>query len=168
MYGLTKAAFGPNTDQHEYLYVGDVGIRLLVASGSNPLAAFVSDGVHPRTVMQGVFANVVLAALNQAYDADVPLFTEEELLTNAGIAYGGQDTLAEQIGAYSEYVTVFGNIGDLDLDGDVDWGDFDLFAGCLTGPEVEVNVDCDLADLDDDVDADLVDFAVFQQLFEGG
>jgi len=165
VYALTKAAFGPNADQHEYLYVGGVGIELLVASGTNPLAAWVADGVHPRTVLQGMFANVVLAALNQAYGADVDLFTEEELLVNAGIAYGGEDTLAERIGAYSDYVAVFGHPGDIDLDGDVDWNDFDLFADCLAGPEAGIGGDCSAADLDDDLDGDLADFAVFQQIF---
>ena len=134
-YALTKAVFGPNQDQHEFLFVGDVGIELLVASASDPLAAWVSDGVHPHTTIQGVFANVILSALNQAYDADVTLFTEEEILANAGIAYGGVDTLEAQIGPYAAYVTVFGHPGDLDLDGDVDADDFALLPGCLTGPD---------------------------------
>jgi hypothetical protein len=58
--------------------------------------------------------------------------------------------------------------GDLDGDGDVDIDDFDLFADCISGPDVGFPPDCDLADLDGDGDVDLSDFAEFQSVFTGG
>ncbi|MCK4660369.1 MAG: S8 family serine peptidase [Phycisphaerae bacterium] len=56
---------------------------------------------------------------------------------------------------------------DLDADGDVDLDDFNIFAGCLIGPEVPVEPACEPADFDGDDDVDLQDFAVFQNAFTG-
>jgi hypothetical protein len=36
----------------------------------------------------------------------VSLFTEQEILSHAGVAYGGQDTLMAQIGSYTNYVVL--------------------------------------------------------------
>ena len=147
MYALTRAIFGPNQDQHEHLLVGNVEIELLVASGSNPLAGWVADGVHPRTVVQGIWANAILTALNLAYDANVALFTEEELLTNGDLTYGGADTLEAQIGPYEAYVTVFGILGDLDNDGDVDLNDLAAllaaYGSCVGEPDYNPDADLD-------------------------
>jgi hypothetical protein len=61
--------------------------------------------------------------------------------------------------------------GDLDGDLDVDFDDFDLFAGCMAGPNVTtLPPGCDIfdftrGDLDADGDLDLTDFAAFQTLF---
>ncbi|MCK4341949.1 MAG: hypothetical protein KAY37_09530 [Phycisphaerae bacterium] len=57
--------------------------------------------------------------------------------------------------------------GDLDHDADVDLDDFNIFAGCMNGPEVAFPTGCDAADLDGDADVDLADFAEFQTLFTG-
>jgi len=51
-----------------------------------------------------MFANAILQALNSGYGANVPLFTEEEILSHAGLAYGGADTLSAWIGSYTNYV----------------------------------------------------------------
>jgi hypothetical protein len=70
---------------------------------------------------------------------------------------------------------------DLDMDGDVDADDMDLFDKCHTGPNVPYDpehlpVGCSLvpdgdgiipADFDRDHDVDQVDFAVFQRRFSG-
>lgn len=57
--------------------------------------------------------------------------------------------------------------GDLDCDGDVDPDDFNIFAGCLTGPNGGVDPGCDASDLNGDGDVDLLDFADFA-VFLGG
>jgi hypothetical protein len=54
--------------------------------------------------MQGIFANVVLQALDSGYGAGLALFSEQEILSYALIPYGGSDTLLSQIGAYTNYV----------------------------------------------------------------
>ena len=55
--------------------------------------------------------------------------------------------------------------GDMDCDGDVDLGDYALFADCLTGPDVAYPTGCVYADLDSDENVDLADFAFLQALF---
>ena len=57
--------------------------------------------------------------------------------------------------------------GDMDCDGDVDPGDYALFADCLSGPDVAYPTGCVYADLDSDENVDLADFAVFQEVFAG-
>ncbi|MCK4340610.1 MAG: hypothetical protein KAY37_02655 [Phycisphaerae bacterium] len=56
---------------------------------------------------------------------------------------------------------------DFDGDGDVDLDDFNIFVGCLNGPDVPVEPDCETADLDCDDDVDLASFAAFQTHFSG-
>ena len=69
-----------------------------------PTAGYVADGFHPQTTIQGVLANTIIAALNTGYGADVPFFSEAEILEHGGLPYGGSDTLLARIGAYSNYV----------------------------------------------------------------
>ncbi len=56
---------------------------------------------------------------------------------------------------------------DDDGDGDVDQADFDVFAGCLTGPDFggPLAPACQNQDADQDGDVDLADFAAFQNAF---
>src|SRR5262249_24559504 len=107
-YHLELATIGPNTHLHSTLKIGNVNINMRGSDpgppNSAPTNAFVSDGFHPNTVIQGIFANIVLQAFNSGYDAGVDLFSEQEMLTLANIPYGGSDTLAAQIGSYRDYV----------------------------------------------------------------
>jgi hypothetical protein len=109
-YGLEKAILGPNTSLHSTLKVGNVNLNLRASDpgppNSAPTSAFVSDGFHPNTVMQGIFANLVLQALDSGYGAGLALFSEREILSYALIPYGGSDTLLSQIGAYTNYVVL--------------------------------------------------------------
>lgn len=57
--------------------------------------------------------------------------------------------------------------GDGDRDGDTDLFDYELFAGCATGPGGGVPAGCIFLDMDADGDVDLIDFAVFQIAFTG-
>jgi lysophospholipase L1-like esterase len=107
-YGLQRAIFGPNTNLHTTLKVGNVSLNLRGSDpgppNSAPTDAFVADGFHPNTTMQGLFANTILQGFDSGYSASLALFTEQEILSHAQISYGGSDTLASQIGAYSNYV----------------------------------------------------------------
>ena len=109
-YGLEKAILGPNTNLHATLKVGNVNLNLRGSDpgppSSAPTNAFVSDGFHPNTALQGIFANVVLQALDSGYGAGLALFSEQEILSYALIPYGGSDTLLSQIGAYTNYVVL--------------------------------------------------------------
>jgi len=103
-FGLQSAILGPNTNLHATLKLGNVTINLRgIDSGSTHTNAFV-DGAHPNTVIQGMFANLFLQAFVSGYGATNALFSEQEILSHAGIAYGGADTLPAQIGAYTNYI----------------------------------------------------------------
>jgi lysophospholipase L1-like esterase len=106
-YGMASAVLGPNANLHTTLKVGNVAMNLRGSdSGSSPTNAFVSDGFHPNTVIQGMFADLVLQAFASGYGANTALFSEQELLNHAGIAYGGADTLPSQISAYTNYIVL--------------------------------------------------------------
>jgi lysophospholipase L1-like esterase len=107
-YGLEKAILGPNTNLYTTLKVGNVSMNVRGRDpgppNSAPTNGFVSDGFHPNTTIQGIFANVVLQGFNSGYNAGVALFAEQEILSYALIPYGGSDTLESQIGPYTNYV----------------------------------------------------------------
>ena len=108
-FGLQEAIFGSNTNLQQFLYIGNVAINLKQSDSDptnhpNRAAAFVADGAHPHTTIQGLFANMALEAFWLGYDTQVSLFTEQEILDHAGVAYGGQDTLMAQIDSYSRYL----------------------------------------------------------------
>jgi lysophospholipase L1-like esterase len=110
-FHLQQVIFGSNTNLHQYLYIGNVAINLQQSDSDptnhpNRTAAFVADGAHPHTTIQGLFANMALEAFSLGYANDVPLFTEQEILNHAGVAYGGSDTLMAQIGSYTNYVVL--------------------------------------------------------------
>jgi lysophospholipase L1-like esterase len=107
-YGLESAVLGSNTNLRSTLLVGNVIINM---RGSDPgppnwapTNAFVSDGFHPNTMFQELLANLVLQAFDSSQNDNVALFTEQEILNQASIPYGGADTLQSEIGPYSNYV----------------------------------------------------------------
>lgn len=65
----------------------------LCASEAYALAFFLEDKVHPNSVIQGLMANGVLRALDQAMDLSLPLFTDAEILANALGPYDPPATL---------------------------------------------------------------------------
>ncbi len=108
--GAEIAIFGPHGSPNAVLTIGNVDIFLAQSDtnvGGNPTAGFVHDGIHPNTTFQGIVANFMLEAINIGYGAGLPLFTEAEILSHRGIAYGGSDTLLAQLGNYSDYITSF-------------------------------------------------------------
>jgi lysophospholipase L1-like esterase len=126
-YALNKAIFGENTDLRTALPVGNTPIALTQRdSGSSPATGWVFDGIHPNTVLQGIWANAVLTALNFAYDTDIALFTEAEILAHDGMPYGGSDTLTATIGPLQQYILNFAPpfcVGDADGDRAVAFSD---------------------------------------------
>lgn len=114
---LGTSIFGTNTSLRQFLAIGNVNIQLFnrdTTTNSNPLAGFVDDGAHPHTTLQGIFANVMMTALNTGWHAGLAPFSEQEILAHAGIAHGGVDTLVGQLGAYSNYVQSFVCVADID------------------------------------------------------
>jgi hypothetical protein len=53
-----------------------------------------------------LFANLALEAFRLGYNDAVPVFSEQEILAHAGLAYGGSDTLSAQVGSYTNRVIV--------------------------------------------------------------
>ena len=108
-FGLEQRLGGPPTNLVPVLLLGNTPIMLQQADpgpgpDANPTAGCVADGFHPHTTIQGVLANTIIAALDSGYGANLPLFTEEEILQHAGLLYGGADTLLASIGSYTNYV----------------------------------------------------------------
>jgi hypothetical protein len=95
VFAFGEAIFGRSdeaADPNRTLLVGNVSISVL----QNGLAAsngFVQDGIHPHSVVQGIMANIFMEAMNQGYGTNLSLFSENEIVTNAGLVYGGSDTL---------------------------------------------------------------------------
>ncbi|HVU86435.1 MAG TPA: SGNH/GDSL hydrolase family protein [Pirellulales bacterium] len=105
---LAQVLFASGIASNGSVLIGNVPIFLNQNTSTNPSqAAFVSDGIHPNTAIQGLVANLFMQALNTGYNAGAPLFTEAQLLAHQGLAYGGSDTLAAQIGSYSNYIVNF-------------------------------------------------------------
>jgi len=106
--GAAEAIFGSHASPKTSLLIGNVPIYLAqsdTAAGGNPDAAFVDDGIHPNTTLQGLFANLVIQAFNTGYDTGLALFSEEEILDHRSLGYVGPDTLASEIGNYSSFVS---------------------------------------------------------------
>ena len=109
--GLTKVVFGENASPNSTLLLGNVELKLLESdtlTNTNPTAAFVHDGEHVHTTIQGALGSLFMEAFNVGYGDNISLFSEEEILDHAGIPYGGQDTLFSDIGAsgYSDFVLI--------------------------------------------------------------
>lgn len=164
---LGGAIFGSNHDLSEFLPIGGVQIRLWetdTPQHGNPEAAFVDDGIHPNTTLQGVVANVIATGLDMGYSAGIEPFSEEEILSHAGLAYGGQDALEAVIGPYSGFVrdyTVKGCYPDFTGDGALDLFDFLAFVNGFNAGDEE-------ADCTGDGGLDLFDFLCFVNAFNGG
>jgi lysophospholipase L1-like esterase len=128
MYGLSRAIWGTNLAPRSSLTVGGVTVNIN-AQGVGATNGFVSDGVHPHTVIQGVWANVMLTAFDAGYATGVPVLSEEEIVVHAGLTYGGSNTLSGEIGSYRQYVLNFACRADVNADQRVSVQDiFDFLA----------------------------------------
>jgi len=108
-FGLAQSMAGSPTNLAPVLLLGNTPIKLQQTDpgpglGANPTAGYVADGFHPHTTIQGVLANAIITALDSGAGANLPVFTEAEILQHAGLTYGGVDTLLARIGSYTNYV----------------------------------------------------------------
>jgi len=168
--GLATAILGTNTALRQFLAIGNVNIQLFnrdTTTHTNPLAGFVDDGAHPHTTLQGVFANLMMTALNTGWGAGYSMFSDQEILAHGGIAYGGAETLAGQIGPYSQYIRSFWCSADFDNDGDTGTDiDIEAFFACLGG---SCCITCGSADFDGDGDVGTdLDIETFFRVLGGG
>jgi phospholipase/lecithinase/hemolysin len=139
---IATAIFGTNFEQNDILLIGNVEIYVTESDNEAnefPQSGFVHDDIHPHTTLQGIFANVILEAMNLAYGGNTALLSDAEILAIAGIAYGGAETLTDEIGEFAEYVRDYTGDppclpADLNCDGFVNVADllimFDQWGSC--------------------------------------
>jgi lysophospholipase L1-like esterase len=145
LQALDLAIFGNNGSPRQILAVGGVPINLRLRSGPNdpPNVGFVADGVHFHTVIQGLWANAIIAGLNQKFGTGIPELTETELLAAAGIPYAGRDTLRAVIGPFSSYVGDGPCRADFDHSGTVDLLDIFGFLQAWFGGNLAADFNAD-------------------------
>lgn len=126
LYSLTKDIWGDHGSENATFELGGVELDLNGTGGvdfadvvddtydpgavtSDTPDAFVHDGIHPNNTIGGLFANVFMTAYNQEFGDSFELFSEQEILDNAGPTLGGMYTSDTVFGAlggktYSDYV----------------------------------------------------------------
>ncbi len=164
MLALQQAIQGTHTNLKNTLLLGNTAINLKIkdtAAHTLPYSGFVDDGGHPHTALQGIFANAMIAALNRGYHAGLDTLSEQDILTNAGLPYGGSDTLAAQIGDIRSYITSFTCPADYNADGFLDFTDFDFYISLFESGSSR-------ADFNEDGFIDFTDFDAFVGAFEAG
>jgi hypothetical protein len=84
---LLNDTFGSMDNPNSSFLFGQVDINLGPVSTDPPVPtdAFLSDGFHPGTVVQGVLANMFIEATNRAYGAGLTPLSDQEILELAGI-----------------------------------------------------------------------------------
>ncbi|UCG17224.1 MAG: hypothetical protein JSV19_04175 [Phycisphaerales bacterium] len=172
-------------------------LRLLSSAGWEPIthAAATPAGEIERfgDFSRGPMFLTVRGADGAALDAEITVDVTSCGMADESLRVDGTDELADQPmpverltaparvrftvslagGEVGVYSLALYPPADFDQDGDVDLGDFAVFAACIAGPgETAPPVECtqqqfDMADLEGDDDVDLRDFTVFQQAFGG-
>ena len=153
-YRLTKDIWGDHDSENATFELGGVSLDLngtggvdfadvLMGNSFTPTAdtvdAFVHDGIHPNNTISGIFSNLLMTAFNQEYGASFGLFSEQELLSNAGPTLGAMytsDTLISSLGGktYSDYIISASSLllGDANGDGVLTNQDIASFVLALT------------------------------------
>jgi len=80
LFGVVETIFAEDRE----LAVGGVDIDLSTRS-EDPHSFFLSDGIHPGSVPQGLLANAFMHAVNVAYGGGLSLRSDQEILRDAGI-----------------------------------------------------------------------------------
>ena len=105
-YAFQQAMCGAPWRLHATLQIGGVDIKMReveASPGADPAAGYASR-THPHTIIHGLLANAILTAFDLAYGEDAEPFSERELLENAGLQYGGVDTLPACVRDYGGFV----------------------------------------------------------------
>jgi lysophospholipase L1-like esterase len=78
------------------------GVTINMTTGSSKATHFFVDDSHPGTVGNGIFANLMITALNEGYGTSVALFDDQTILAKAGLSasYTGPTTHVD----YAKYV----------------------------------------------------------------
>lgn len=70
-----------------------IGGTVFTPSGGIPSTNLFLEGeILPHTVYQAYIANAIIEGLNSAFGENIPRLTEQQILTAAGLPYGGTDT----------------------------------------------------------------------------
>lgn len=102
-FSFTQSFLGTNANPILSQTIGGVEIRnASIPDPNNPdlTYGFVDDGIHPSNVPQAVLANLFTTAFNSGYGTSAPMFTEQQMVQNAGLTYGGSDTFNAAYGSY--------------------------------------------------------------------
>ncbi len=81
--GLMQAIFGPPAAPESVIWVG--GVPLTHGQGNDPTWTFTANGICPGTVISGLWAGLIVQALNDLYGAGLPQLTVRDILERAGL-----------------------------------------------------------------------------------
>jgi hypothetical protein len=81
VFGLLNLGLGPSAP-----VIGGFAMTLGAPPSDNQAYFFGPDKIHPGTLWQGLLANTIIAAANEQYGTSLTPFTDQQLLSYAGIA----------------------------------------------------------------------------------
>lgn len=140
MFAVTVDLWGPTSAPRQEVLIGGTPVAIS-GWGTEPGVGFVTDGVHPSTVAQGVWSGVMVSAINTATGAGVPRVTEQEMLAWAGLPDGGAETLGQVLRPHGAYIQDFSCIADFGGDRLVSLGDLFDFLRAYFGNDQKADVD---------------------------
>ena len=147
MLALCRAIFGTHTQDFNTMGIAGQNIRLNTkGDGARPDRAFVTDGTHPKSTIQGIWCNAIVTAMNDAYNTNITPLSETEILALVGLSPTGPDELDGRLGDLSDYVTlppVTNCLPDVNNDGMVTPTDFTAWINAFNNnlPECDQNGD---------------------------
>jgi len=140
LFRLNIDLFGPNHALRQQILVGNVPIRLMEA-GDTGASGFIFDGVHTQRVVQAIWGQAIVAALNGGCGAAVPSLTESDMLAAGGLTYGGTDTLYQTLRPMRFYVQRFDCPADFNADRQVGVQDIFDFLELFFAGDIRADVD---------------------------
>jgi lysophospholipase L1-like esterase len=115
LFQLNIDLFGSNQYLRDRVLVGNVPI-MMQQTGDTGASGFIYDGVHPQRVIQSIWGEAILTALNAGCGTTIPDLSESEMLSIGGLTYGGSDTLAQTLMPMRLYVQNFACPADFNVD----------------------------------------------------